>query len=322
MRWTGVIATVVTVIGVASLAAAVAGLAARYTPAVILPVVVAAALAPYLMLGAVASLICFVAVGNWPGAVLAGVLTVAMVAVRAPWYIRRKASAGVTVRFMTANLRYGRADPAALVRLASAHADIVVAQELTPEKSRLLLAAGISETFPYQALRDREGPAGVGIWSRFPMEPDTDYEDYWLGLITVRVDVPDVPTQITVAVTHLSAPWPDPLRGWRDDLARLPETLQKIAASADGPVILGGDLNATPDNWEFRRLLRTGYHDAAAQAGAGLTRTHPADVPLLPPVFALDHILTNDCTATAVRTVRVPGTDHRGLVADIKLPTA
>jgi endonuclease/exonuclease/phosphatase (EEP) superfamily protein YafD len=218
------------------------------------------------------------------------------------------------------NLRYGRAEADALVRLASAHADILVAQELTPDKSRLLQAAGLSETFPYRALRDRDGPAGVGIWSRFPMKPGAEHEDYWLGLITATVDVPDTPRRTTVAVTHLSAPWPDPLRGWRDDLARLPETLSRIAESGRGPVIFGGDFNATPDNREFRRLLRDGYHDAAAQSGAGLTRTHPADVPLLPPVFALDHILVRDCTATAVRTVSVPGTDHRALVADIELP--
>lgn len=312
--------TALKVIGVVSLAAAITGLAARYTPAVILAVVVAAALAPYLMLGAPLALICFVVVGNWPGAAMAGALTAAAVAVRAPCYIRQKAGTGVTVRFMSTNLQYGGADPDALVRLASAHADIVVAQELTPEKSQLLLAAGMSETFPFRALRDREGPAGVGIWSRFPMEPETDYEEYWLGLITARVDVPDVAAQTTVAVTHLSAPTPDPLRGWRDDLARLPETLQKISASTRGPVILGGDLNATPDNREFRRLLRDGYRDAAAQAGAGLTRTYPADGRLVPALFAIDHILTRDCTASAVRTLSVAGTDHRALVADIELP--
>ena len=125
----------------------------------------------------------------------------------------------------------------------------------------------------------------------------------------------------TVAVTHLSVPTPDPLRGWRDDLARLPETLLKIAESGQGPVIVGGDLNATPDNLEFRRLLRNGYHDAAAQAGAGLTRTYRADARLLPALFAIDHILTHDCTASAVRTLSVAGTDHRALVADIELPT-
>lgn len=35
---------------------------------------------------------------------------------------------------------------------------------------------------------------------------------------------------------------------------------------------------ATPDVREFRQLLRDGYRDGAAQAGAGLPRTHPSDV--------------------------------------------
>jgi hypothetical protein len=48
-------------------------------------------------------------------------------------------------------------------------------------------------------------------------------------------------------------------------------------------VILAGD--------EFRRLLRDGYRDSAGQAGAGLTRTHPADI-FLPPLLAVDHVLT------------------------------
>jgi endonuclease/exonuclease/phosphatase (EEP) superfamily protein YafD len=80
--------------------------------------------------------------------------------------------------------------------------------------------------------------------------------------------------------------------------------------------MVGGDLNATAAMREFQRLLRDGYHDAAEQAGAGLTRTHPADI-VVPPVFAVDHILTRGCTATSVHAVSVPGSDHRALVSDI-----
>jgi endonuclease/exonuclease/phosphatase (EEP) superfamily protein YafD len=96
--------------------------------------------------------------------------------------------------------------------------------------------------------------------------------------------------------------------------------VQEIGASADGPVMLAGALNATPGNLEFRRLLHGGYRDAAEQAGAGLIRTHPSDVRLLPPVFAVDHILTHTCTATAVRTLCLAGSDHRALVAEIRMP--
>jgi endonuclease/exonuclease/phosphatase (EEP) superfamily protein YafD len=221
---------------------------------------------------------------------------------------------------VSANLRFGRADPEAVVRMARDHADILAVQELTPEKAELISAAGMDAILPYQALRAREGPAGVGIWSRFPMRRGAEYDEFWLGLLTAQVQIPDVAGEATVIAAHMSAPFPEVVRAWRADLARLDTTLQEIGASADGPVMLAADLNATPDNREFRRLLHGGYHDAAEQAGAGLTRTHPSDVRLLPPVFAVDHILTRGCMATSVYTLPIPGTDHRALASVISVP--
>jgi endonuclease/exonuclease/phosphatase (EEP) superfamily protein YafD len=145
-----------------------------------------------------------------------------------------------------------------------------------------------------------------------------EYDEFWLGLITARVQIPGLSAAATVASTHMSAPWPEPIRGWRDDLARLGEVLGEIAASARGPVVLAGDLNATPDVLEFRRLLREGYRDAAEQAGVGLTRTHPADI-VIPPVFAVDHVLVRGGMATSVHTLPVCGSDHRGLAMRIAL---
>ena len=49
------------------------------------------------------------------------------------------------------------------------------------------------------------------------------------------MQIPDVTGEVTVIAAHRSAPWPDPIRGWRDDLARLITTLHEIAASADVP---------------------------------------------------------------------------------------
>jgi endonuclease/exonuclease/phosphatase (EEP) superfamily protein YafD len=259
----------------------------------------------------------FASAHNWVGAVLAGMLTIASVAVRWRWYVGDSPDAGVGVRVVSANLRYGRADAAAVVRLAQ-HADILAVQELTPGKAEQITAAGIDEMLPHRYLRAREGPAGVGIWSRHPLTPGEDYDEFWLGLITARVNVPDAKTETTVVTTHLSAPWPEPIRGWRDDLARLRVLLTEIGASAGGPVIVAGDLNATPDVLEFRRLLRGGYRDAAEQAGAGLTRTHPADV-AIPPLFAVDHILLRGAAATSVLTRPVSGSDHRALVAVVTL---
>lgn len=304
------------VIAGAAFAIAAIALAARYVPGVNRAVLATAALAPYLAVGAPVAALLFAITHNWVGLVAAVVLTIAGIAVRWRWYVRGRADVGVGIRVVSANLRYGRADADAVVRLAKAHADILAVQELTPQKADQISAAGMDGVLAHRYLRTREGPAGVGIWSRYPLTPGTDYEEFWLGMITARVSIPGLPSDVTVATTHLSAPWPDPIQGWRDDLSRLGATLGEIAASAPGPVILAGDLNATPDVLEFRRLLRDGYRDAAEQAGAGLTRTHPADI-VLPPVFAVDHILLRGGTATSVRTQPVSGSDHRALLADI-----
>jgi endonuclease/exonuclease/phosphatase family metal-dependent hydrolase len=275
------------------------------------------ALAPYLMLGAPLSLVVFGLARHWIFAAAAAALTGATAVALLPRFVRNHAVAGVNIRFVSANLRYGRADPHAVVQLAKKRADILAVQELTPEKADLLSEEGLDQTFPHKALRAREGPAGVGIWSRYPIEQSDVDERFWLGMLTARVRIPDVPGDATIVVTHISAPWPEPIAGWRADLNLLSTTLRQIAAEAnDTPVIVGGDLNATADMHEFRQLLRDGYHDAAEQAGAGVTRTHPADI-IVPPVFAVDHILTRGCTATSMRTLSVPGSDHRVLSADI-----
>ena len=69
----------------------------------------------------------------------------------------------------------------------------------------------------------------------------------------------------------------------------------------------------------FRNLLRSGYRDAAEQSGAGIEPTFPANW-RLPPFIAIDHILSRSCTATSLRTIKIPGSDHRGLAATVMIP--
>ncbi|MCT7658273.1 endonuclease/exonuclease/phosphatase family protein [Mycobacterium deserti] len=307
-----------TALGVVASVVAVAALAVRSVPIVNRALIVTAALAPYLMVGAPVAMIVFAFLRRWVAAVVAVVLTVAAAAVQAPLFVGEEAPSGVAVRFVSANLRYGHADPVAVTELARENADMLAVQELTPEAAQRLSAAGLDREFPHQALRAREGPAGVGIWSRFPIVNSEADEGFWLGLLTARVRVPDVPDDVTVVTTHMSAPWPEPIAGWRDDMARLASALRGIAAESKGAVLVAGDLNSTTDMREFRRLLREGYRDAAEQAGAGLTRTHPADI-AVPPVFPIDHVLVRGGTATSVRTPLIGGSDHRALVADVIL---
>jgi endonuclease/exonuclease/phosphatase (EEP) superfamily protein YafD len=79
-------------------------------------------------------------------------------------------------------------------------------------------------------------------------------------------------------------------------------------------VIVAGDFNATVDMKPFRRLLHNGFRDAAEQSGAGLVATYPADS-AIPPLIGIDHILTFNSTARDARSVRIPGSDHLGVMA-------
>jgi endonuclease/exonuclease/phosphatase (EEP) superfamily protein YafD len=109
-----------------------------------------------------------------------------------------------------------------------------------------------------------------------------------------------------------------PFRGrvgaWRDDLRSLP-------GAGRGPVrILAGDFNATLDHAELRRLLDTGYEDAADEVGAGLRATWPRRWRFPHPV-AIDHVLADRrCGVRAFSVHAIPGTDHRAVFAELVLP--
>lgn len=136
-------------------------------------------------------------------------------------------------------------------------------------------------------------------------------------MVTADIKTPGSAHDTTIVAVHLPGPWPQPIDGWRDEIRQLPNTLAEIAHDADGAVIAAGDFNATYDMAPFRNVLTNGYEDGADQAGAGLLRTFPADKPLI----GIDHILTYRGTATHVETVRIPGSDHLGLQATIRLQT-
>jgi endonuclease/exonuclease/phosphatase (EEP) superfamily protein YafD len=101
-------------------------------------------------------------------------------------------------------------------------------------------------------------------------------------------------------------------------------TKAELAGYADkaGPaaVIVAGDFNATPDMRQFRDLLTDGYRDAVNQTGTGFSPTYSPH-PWIPPLITIDHVLTRNSSARSIRTVDIPGSDHRALLATVAVPT-
>jgi endonuclease/exonuclease/phosphatase (EEP) superfamily protein YafD len=297
-------------------------LASRYLPITNHVVLLTAALSPYLTLCAALSAVLLILARRWMLAIAAAVLTVTTLAVQAPLYRGSDATrtAGAVVRVMSANLREGLADPDYPVRSARAQADVVAFQELTPQEVDRLSAAGLDATFPYRWLDARASASGVGVWSRFPMHATRRIDGYENAFVSAQIPVPGTSIDPTVVVAHIPGPWPQPIDDWHRDLDRLPVTFLEVAERAgEGSVIVAGDLNSTTDMRPFRALLRNGYRDAAEQSGAGIEPTFPADWPL-PAFLAIDHILTRGCAATSLRTMEIPGSDHRALVATVQIP--
>ncbi|WP_237570027.1 endonuclease/exonuclease/phosphatase family protein [Mycolicibacterium lacusdiani] len=309
-----------TILGFAFVVIAAVALTVRYTPIPSHPVLYLVVASPYLIAAGPLAVALLAWGHRWVFAVVAAVVSAALVAPQVPWFVRADPLADhVALRAMTINMLYGRADPVAIVRAADEQADVVMVQEFTQEAADGLAAAGIRQIFPYEFLDARPEATGIGLYSRHPITQQERIGRHALPMVSARIRVDGVARDTTLLSVHLAAPWPQPIDDWKKDLADFPATLADVADHADGGAILvGGDFNATTDMQPFRDLLANGYRDAAEQAGAGFVRTYPANR-RIPSFMGIDHVLTRDCTATSAHTLELPGTDHRAFVTTIQL---
>jgi endonuclease/exonuclease/phosphatase family metal-dependent hydrolase len=228
---------------------------------------------------------------------------------------RQPEAGGPTLRVLTINLLVGRADPEAVVaRVRQADLDVLFVQELTIDAQTRLKQAGLEDLMPHAQVEHKDGgPRGAGIYSRFPLSEGTPLPLTYAAQPTAVLELPDGQEAALICV-HPRAPARS--RGgsvaWRSELGVLP-------SPGKLPTLVAGDFNATVDHAAFRDVLRRGYVDAAIQTGNGLTRTwgRPGNEPLL----TLDHVLASrGCAVLACSVHAVPGSDHRAVYAEIRLP--
>jgi endonuclease/exonuclease/phosphatase (EEP) superfamily protein YafD len=283
------------------------------------PLVPLVAYTPLVAAGAVAVVAAAALLRERLAAVAAALLAAALVVVVAPRAIGGPTSpdgrAGPRVVVVSANMQYGTGSPEALVDLVRrTRADVLSVQELTPSLAARRDAAGLERLLPERVAEPRDEGAGMGLYARLPLAPLEVAGRRRNPLIAATARPPGGPVVELVAVHP-----PPPIRGavsdWRADLRALP------SATPDGRLrVLAGDFNATLDHAELRRLLDTGYEDAAAEVGAGLRATWPNGRRLPPPV-AIDHVLADErCGVAAFSVHPIPGTDHRAVVAELVLP--
>jgi len=250
-------------------------------------------------------------------AVTAALAAAALAVVVRPRAARRPqpAATGPVLRVLTVNLLCGRADAETVVALVRrTDADVLFLQELTGDAVSRLKQAGLGDLMPQEITEIRGGPRGSGIYSRFPLSEGPHLPSVHAAQPTAVLELPGGEA-VDLACVHPHPPKPPWSRGvarWRQELAVLPPPGER-------PRVVAGDFNATLDHALFRGVLRLGYADAALQAGNALAPTWgPAGRLAL---ITIDHVLVDRrCAVLASSVHAVPGSDHRAVYAEIRLP--
>jgi endonuclease/exonuclease/phosphatase (EEP) superfamily protein YafD len=153
----------------------------------------------------------------------------------------------------------------------------------------------------------------IVILSRYPIVEDRRLEPWARGwqVALARLELPDGVRAWVVAV-HV----PSPVRP--RDQRRRDVMLQRLAdtvAGLDDPVIVLGDLNATPFAPAFRAF--------AATAGLSSARTFPATFPARTGPFgiAIDHVMVRGADLIRLQALPPRGSDHRAVAATVAIPS-
>jgi endonuclease/exonuclease/phosphatase (EEP) superfamily protein YafD len=224
----------------------------------------------------------------------------------------------LSLRVLSLNVLRGRADAAAIVRGIEQHrVNVLVVQELTPDMVHRLADAGVDTRLPFSYLDPRPGPNGTGLWARWPLTPLPPVPGLVAAAPRARIEPVDG-WPLTLTGVHTRPPMRRRSRRWQRELAAVRSAL----VATGGPQVVAGDFNATRDHRPFRDLLDAGFLDCA---DAARQRPWPGCTwPVsgrIPPVMRLDHVLVSQpgATVSESRIIRIPGTDHRGVLAVIQL---
>ncbi|GAA1861124.1 hypothetical protein GCM10009836_46580 [Pseudonocardia ailaonensis] len=240
----------------------------------------------------------------------AGLVTVGLAASALVPAVRRTVGrpvpgpAGLTV--LSANVLAGRADTGALAALiARERPDLVVLPEAGHDFAAKLVP--LLDGYRYWSSTPVGQPDGPSV-VLLAADPEVAATPL-AGVRGLRATGGPLAGRALYAV-HPEAPMGARLTGrWLAEMAHLRRW------GAEGSLI-AGDLNATLDH----RELRTGLRDAGALAGRGLVGTFPARLPRALGI-PIDHVLVPRGTAvTRYEIVDLPGTDHRAVLAGLRVP--
>jgi endonuclease/exonuclease/phosphatase (EEP) superfamily protein YafD len=213
------------------------------------------------------------------------------------------------VKVMTVNVSYRRFSARRFREIVAAAApDVLLVVEFTPQAEETL--ADMDKLYPFALKAPAEGPYGLALWSRFPLEHAYTFPLGVVQGIDARVQLPD--GTFTLLGSHLMSPTlPRRFEQRNEQLALLAQRRAEIA----GPVIVAGDFNVTPYSPYYSDWLETtGLTDS--RYGRTLSTSWPAVLPILG--IPIDHVaVSKEFIVLAHRRLPAFGSDHWGIMAEL-----
>ncbi len=235
-----------------------------------------------------------------------------------------------TLTVMTYNVLYTNTDAASIAACITGvtpAVDVVAFQELTPTLARQL-EGEIGSLYPYRTpLHGADCHAEAAVWSRYPLRVEAVDADVLCRVTSVVVDFDGR----AVRVVDIHA-WPftgldresvERSVRWRREQIEL---VLDLVEGQPQPLVLLGDLNATPTN-DVYRILSAYLVDAFREGGWGLGHTYPATgvhfwgLPYPNRLVRIDHVFHSEhWRAEAAWVGEWDGfSDHRPVVAQLRL---
>ena len=204
------------------------------------------------------------------------------------------------------------------------HVDVLVVADTTDQQAAEIAGTSLARELPHTTLADGRGTV---VWSRYPITSDERISELGESRM-VSIDVPG-PGQVRLVAAHPAPPYAEDGARWADDWEQVLDRVEQAHDDpAAGPVVVVGDLNATPDHWPLRTLAGWGFRDTAEQLNVGLAVTWPANgresrLGISVPAFlSLDHVLTGPgMVAIDQEVTGAVGGDHLGVIATLARAT-
>jgi endonuclease/exonuclease/phosphatase (EEP) superfamily protein YafD len=214
-------------------------------------------------------------------------------------------------KVMTVNVSFRRFSARRFREIVSeASPDVLLVVEFTPQAEETL--AEIDKLYPFQLKAPAEGPYGLALWSRFPLEHAYTFPLGTVQGVDARVQLPD--GVFTLLGSHLMSPTLPRRFEQRNEQLDL---LAARRATLAGPVLIAGDFNVTPYSPYYRDWLEdTQLTDS--RYGRTLSTSWPAVLPILG--IPIDHVaVSKEFIVLSHQRLPAFGSDHWGIMAELAL---